>query len=339
MQPNIQQPPQPKKQKEINQEIFTYNAPWMIFAAAFSYVQDNPYRLALGSFLDHSNNKVQIVQLNDDSTYLKKVAEFNHPFPPTKLMWYPDRLGYNKGQDLIASTGDFLRIWELNGNGGANLKALLNNKSIETSSPLTSFDWNQEDPKMIVTSSVDSMCTVWNIETQKPLAQIVTHDKEVYDVAFSEGKNVFASVGADGTLRMFDLRNLKNSMIIYETQDKPLLKIGWNKQDPNYIVTMAQDMPAVVIDIRIPSFPAAELSSHTKSMNAVCWAPHSSGHLCTVGDDAQALIWDISELSRKKHDPILAYQADAAINQLQWSACQPDWIAICFSNILQMLRI
>jgi hypothetical protein len=46
MQPNLQQPPQPKKQKEINQEIFTYNAPWMIFAAAFSYVQDNPYRLA-----------------------------------------------------------------------------------------------------------------------------------------------------------------------------------------------------------------------------------------------------------------------------------------------------
>lgn len=151
MQPNIQPPK--KQQKEINQEIFTYTAPWMIFAAAFSYVQDNPYRLALGSFLDHSNNKVQIVQLNDDSTYLKKVAEFNHPFPPTKLMWYPDRyefflrssasifkfivslsylsktfrLGYNKGQDLIASTGDFLRLWELNGTGGANLKALLNN--------------------------------------------------------------------------------------------------------------------------------------------------------------------------------------------------------------------
>jgi len=325
-----------KKQKEINQEIFTYNAPWMIFAAAFSYAQDNPYRLALGSFLDHSNNKVQIVQLNDESTYLKKVAEFNHPFPPTKLMWYPDRLTKS---DILASSGDFLRIWELNGTGGATLKSVLNNKPADSNSPLTSFDWNQEEPKMIVTSSVDSMCTVWNIEAQKPIAQIVTHDKEVYDVAFSEGKNVFASVGADGTLRMFDLRNLKNSMIIYETHDKPLLKLGWNKQDPNYIVTMAQASPAVVIDIRIPSYPAAELSGHTKPMNGVCWAPHSSGHLCTIGDDAQALIWDISELSRQKHDPILAYQADAPINQLQWSAIQPDWISISFANNLQMLRI
>jgi WD repeat-containing protein 68 len=58
------------------------------------------------------------------------------------------------------------------------------------------------------------------------MAQIVTHEKEVYDVAFKDGRNVFASVGADGTLRMFDLRNLKNSMIIYETDNKPLLKLG-----------------------------------------------------------------------------------------------------------------
>lgn len=308
----------------------------MIFAAAFSYVQDNPYRLAIGSFLDHSNNKVQIIQMNEEATSLKKVTEFSHPFPPTKLMWCPDR--FNQNQDIIASSGDYLRIWEVTSNG-VNPRALLNNKALESSSPLTSFDWNQEDPKMIVTSSVDSMCTVWNIEQQKTMAQIVTHEKEVYDVAFKDGRNVFASVGADGTLRMFDLRNLKNSMIIYETDNKPLLKLGWNKQDPNYIVTMAQDAPAIVIDIRIPSFPAAELGGHTKSMNAVCWAPHSSGHLCTVGDDSQALIWDISELSRAKHEPILAYQANAAINQLQWSALQPDWIAIGFSNILQMLRI
>jgi WD repeat-containing protein 68 len=84
-------PKKPQKEREINQEIFTYNAPWMIFAAAFSYVADNPYRLAIGSFLDHSNNKVQIIQLNDEGTSLKKVTEFSHPFPPTKLMWCPDR--------------------------------------------------------------------------------------------------------------------------------------------------------------------------------------------------------------------------------------------------------
>jgi WD repeat-containing protein 68 len=38
-------------------------------------------------------------------------------------------------------------------------------------------------------------------------------------------------------------------------------------------------------------------------------------------------------------DPILAYKAGAEINQLQWSASQPDWVAIGFASTLQILRV
>ncbi len=38
-------------------------------------------------------------------------------------------------------------------------------------------------------------------------------------------------------------------------------------------------------------------------------------------------------------DPILAYGAGAEINQLQWSNTQPDWVAICFGNKTQILRV
>lgn len=31
--------------------------------------------------------------------------------------------------------------------------------------------------------------------------QLIAHDKEVYDLAFAAGVNVFASVGADGSVR------------------------------------------------------------------------------------------------------------------------------------------
>ena len=39
--------------------------------------------------------------------------------------------------------------------------------------------------------------------------QLIAHDKEVFDIAFSRaggGRDIFASVGADGSVRMFDLR-------------------------------------------------------------------------------------------------------------------------------------
>ena len=71
----------------------------------------------------------------------------------------------------------------------------------------------------------------------------------------------------------------------------------------------------------------------------------SSCHVCTAGDDSQALIWDLSTTSAPGGgdggglDPILAYDAGAEISQLQWSATQPDWIAIAFSKSLQILRV
>lgn len=59
---------------------------------------------------------------------------------------------------------------------------------------------------------------------------------QVYDIAFARGTNIFASVGADGSVRMFDLRSLEHSNIIYEDQSStPLLRLCWNQQDNNYL--------------------------------------------------------------------------------------------------------
>lgn len=75
---------------------------------------------------------------------------------------------------------------------------------------------------------------------------------------------MFASVGADGSVRMFDLRHLEHSTIIYEDpQHTPLLRLAWNKQDPNYLATVAMDACEVIIlDVRVPCTPVARLNNH-----------------------------------------------------------------------------
>jgi WD40 repeat protein len=79
----------------------------------------------------------------------------------------------------------------------------------------------------------------------------------------------------------------------------PLLRLSWNKQDHNYLATFMMDQNKVVIlDIRSPSIPVAEMAGHTSSVNGIAWAPHSSCHICTAGDDKQALIWDLSSMPR-----------------------------------------
>jgi DDB1- and CUL4-associated factor 7 len=220
------------------------------------------------------------------------------------------------------------------------------NKHREFCAPLTAFDWNEEDPTLIGTSSIDTTCTVWNVETQQAKTQLIAHDKEVYDFAFAmRGTDVFASVGADGSVRLFDLRSLEHSTIIYESPEMiPLLRLRWDRIDPNLLATIMMDSSCVIVlDIRVPSVPITTLEHKTPSaphnnVNAVSWAPHSPGHLATAGDGCQALIWDMYHVP-KRDDPILSYNARAPISNLQWSSSFPDWLAITIDNKLQLLRV
>jgi WD repeat-containing protein 68 len=312
--------------------------------------QDKKFRLAVGSFLEEYNNKVQVIQLDEDAGEFAVKATFDHPYPTTKIMWIPDQK--NNWPDLLATTGDYLRIWRISEND-ARLESLLNNnKNSDFCAPLTSFDWSEIDPSLIATSSIDTTCTIWSVETGQPLArvsgnvktQLIAHDKEVYDVAFSkavDGRDNFASVGADGSVRMFDLRHLEHSTIIYEDPNHtPLIRVAWNKQEPRYVATMAMDSNEVIIlDTRVPCTPSGHLNNHRACVNGLAWAPHSPCHICTAGDDYQALIWDVQSIPRAIEDPILAYSAGGEINQVHWAQSQPDWIAICFNNCLEILRV
>jgi WD repeat-containing protein 68 len=289
-------------------------------------------------------------------------CEIDHPYPCTKILWSPENRGSttatmnssssNLGQkDLLATTGDYLRLWSVaddtnrSGYLTYNREAQLidKNRKSDFCSPLTSFDWNEYDTSMIVTSSIDTTCTIWDINAEMVKTQVIAHDKEVFDLAFnSHGTDIFASVGADGSVRLFDLRNLEHTTIMFETPNlEPLLRLEWNKQDPNYLATFIVDSQyTIILDIRQPCRPVAMLGGHAGYVNAVAWAPHSSCHICTAADDKQALIWDISGMSKRPvEDPILAYNAEGEVNNLQWSAAQPDWVSIAFADKLQILRV
>jgi len=161
-------------------EIYTYQAPWTIYGMNWTVRADQKFRLALGSFMEDYTNKVEIVQLNEETSEFQSKGSFNHPYPATKLMWVPDKVGTHS--DLLATTGDYLRLWEV-GDNGIEQKCLLNNvsslhefiknsqpiflfvknKNSEFCAPLTSFDWNETDPDIIGTSSIDTTCTIWNV--------------------------------------------------------------------------------------------------------------------------------------------------------------------------------
>jgi WD repeat-containing protein 68 len=194
--------------------------------------------------------------------------------------------------------------------------------------PLTNFSWNEKIPSLVVTSSIDTTCTVWNLDTSTAVTQLIAHDREVYDVAWlPNSTDIFVSVGADGSLRAFDLRSLEHSTILYETPppknqpptgrppSSPLLRIAFNPGDPNYMSTFHQDGSDIqILDMRSPGAPVMELRAHRAPINAAGWSSTERGLVATAGgcfgffsiaflmvgptpfiaDDCQLLVWDIS---------------------------------------------
>lgn len=300
---------------------------------------DGRFRMAVGSFKEEYSNQIHVIQKDEKHGQFRKVFEFEHPYPATKVMFAPAR--YVGPKDLLATSGDYLRLWNIDAER-VEMKAILNNnKHTEYCAPLTCFDWNEADPSIIGTCSIDTTCTIWDVNKMQPKTQLIAHDKEVYDIAFANGKDVFGTVGADGSLRMFDLRSLEHSTILYESPDlSPLLRLAWNKMDPNYLATILTDSPrAIILDVRMPSLPVAELVGHQAALNSIAWAPHSPYHICTASDDRQTLIWDVTSKARPIEEPILAFSAGGEVNQLQWCGSHEDWIGICFGSCVQILKV
>lgn len=154
------------------------------------------------------------------------------------------------------------------------------------------------------------------------------HDKEVFDVAWSPASSkVFASAGADGSVRSFDLRALETSTILYDHESAnahtnpsdgkrgrgmPLLRLAFNPTDPNTLAVIHADNNLIsILDVRSPGLPLAELYSHAGPVNGMAWCGtsgsvgtsqngHSSDYLeggnamlAAVSDDHQVLLWDL----------------------------------------------
>ena len=71
-------------------EIYKYEAPWMLYGLAWATRPDRHFRLAIGSFMEEYNNKIQVVTLDENSGEFSSLGTFEHPYPTTKILWMPD---------------------------------------------------------------------------------------------------------------------------------------------------------------------------------------------------------------------------------------------------------
>uniref|UniRef100_A0A6G1S5K8 DDB1-and CUL4-associated factor 7 n=1 Tax=Aceria tosichella TaxID=561515 RepID=A0A6G1S5K8_9ACAR len=354
-------------------EVYRSETDWLI--SNIAWANDGTYKLALTSYIERYKNFVQIVNLNRDEydEDIESICTFEHPYPATKILWSPRP--YSKSSQLLATTADNLRLWRLDENGestspaiGASesnqrvkLKCLLN----ANQGPLTSFDWS-DDANLIVTSSFDSTCTIWDVNSGKITnlfpSDSMNHQGEsgkaaahqehhTYDVAWSHlatGKDGIVMCG-DDSIRLFDLREPANPITLYKissTQILPsdnkssLVRVSCSRQDSELVATFADNSgQLLIIDMRKPGRPLCVLE-HSNSVNSISWSPKSSKGICSGGDDNQAYIWQVAAdpPDDQPNEPLLAYRANGKINAVSWAPSN-IFIAIGYRNVLELLRV
>ncbi|KAK4574301.1 hypothetical protein LTR86_002062 [Recurvomyces mirabilis] len=329
-------------------------------------------KMAIGSYLEDPHNFIQILDTQitpqdvanpGQAPYgleYNKIAEATCAYPVTRILWEPPS-SQKTSTDLLATSGDHLRLWSLpqpttphtsniNRSAIANsrdpapqklqpLALLSNSKTPEHTAPLTSLDWNTLSPKLIITSSIDTTCTIWDIPTLTAKTQLIAHDKEVFDVRFCAGSvDVFVSCGADGSVRMFDLRSLEHSTIIYEPAEKsdksaspsgssptkaqaqtmtpspPLLRLAASPHDAHLLATFASDSNLIrILDVRQPGTALLELRGHAGNLNTIEWNPSRRGMLASGGDDSLVLVWDLLNANNQAAIPALNGNGTAAV--------------------------
>ncbi|CCH44871.1 putative WD repeat-containing protein [Wickerhamomyces ciferrii] len=340
-----------------------YETHWPLFASDWSrHGNTGTETVAISSYREDAINKIEI--LDGSTTYVEhsngqsmsesinftKIAETNINLPITNLQWDP------AGSEKLITTNDRLKLWEVDNYNNQLIERLnlingvqhnhnghpgFSNKP-QSLPPLTSFDWNKISPNIVITSSIDTTCTVWDLlHPSSPKTQLIAHDSEVFDVEFIQNSSdIFASVGNDGSMRVFDLRSLEHSTIIYEpplissnsntssssssatlnsntsssgnnnqiptTQDQSstnstaLLRLSTSNVDPNVIATFSAKSDQIII-----------LDMRYPGIPTNILAGHNGSvnsiewhptkqELLSGGDDCQAFIWDYTNSKSKQ---------------------------------------
>ncbi|KAA8494705.1 DDB1- and CUL4-associated factor 7-like [Porphyridium purpureum] len=339
----------PAAMAATNTRVLSAQAADDLYAVAWSQRPDRALRLAVGGLdAPGSLDVYDVVESASaaEALQLQLVDSVALPGVSVKCMWVPDDACQAPG--LVASAGDALHVCmipdQVTGSVG-HAKVAMSLQSAEEATqefcvPLTGLDW--PEPGRIATSSVYGHVSIWDVESARLVQKIQAHDEPCYEVAFQpmtsgkSGANKFISTSRDGSVRMFDTRDLHYSMVVFEAPQKgnAMIRASWNRLNENLLCVVPRHSDQLhILDVRVPCLPVASLSTdldakvsqhESVAVNACSWAPSSAHHLATCDSSGTAYVFDLEALPEPVSEPILQYKWHAPLNNMAWSACRPD---------------
>jgi peroxin-7 len=200
--------------------------------------------------------------------------------------------------DVVCSENNPNIVVSVSGDGTMQLWNL---ESIKDESPLNNFpqmiykehrkeiysiDWmTARSENLLLTASWDCSIKLWDPNTTTSLCTYMSHSKLIYNASFSPIiPNTFASVSADGFLKIWNIFNKDRPVACLQSESE-ILSVDWCKFDQNILATGSADGIVRGYDVRYFGVPTFELKGHDFAVRKVAFSPFDISTIASVGFD------------------------------------------------------
>ncbi|HIK13405.1 MAG TPA: AAA-like domain-containing protein [Oscillatoriaceae cyanobacterium M33_DOE_052] len=244
------------------------------------------------------------------------------------------------GQHLATASDDnTAKIWTPEGTLIATL---------DHSQPVRSVAWSPNG-KILATGSYDDTIKIWNLDQSNPADQtspvsmvslsrtIQAQQDKITSIAISPDRQIIASAGADGTVKLWTIQGqLKSTWKAHQ---------GWVNgiaisPDGSTLATAGSDQTAKLWNLtrgaNSSSTPRQTLTGHTDSVYSVSFSPDGQ-HLATASNDNTAKIWNLNQEANDRATLLHTLESHtSSVRNVAWS---PDSQLLATASYDQTVKI
>lgn len=236
------------------------------------------------------------------------VQKIRHPGEVNRARYMPQKL------DVLATkavSGEILifdrtkHTLEPDPNGQCNPQIKLTGQTREG----YGLAWSPLKAGHILGASEDLTVCHWDINASfakgqssiNPTNIFRSHTDVVGDVDWHPTKaDVFASVGDDRMLKIWDLKAPQRPSSDIKAHEREILCVAFNPGQEHLVITGSADNTIIMHDIRSPAKKLHVFESHTDEVLHLAWSPHNPAVFASASSDRRINIWDLSLIGQEQ---------------------------------------
>eukprot|EP00002_Diphylleia_rotans_P016523 TRINITY_DN3216_c1_g1_i1.p1 TRINITY_DN3216_c1_g1~~TRINITY_DN3216_c1_g1_i1.p1 ORF type:complete len:779 (+),score=123.07 TRINITY_DN3216_c1_g1_i1:49-2385(+) len=229
-------------------------------------------------------------------------------------------LSANPEKTLVAVAGrDVLKLLEINGNELKVKTNLRTGQNANTSTSCNDVKWNPVEAfkTHIVTSATSGTLMLWNLTPQAPRSEKVAteHRRAVNRVCWhpSDG-NLFLSGSQDGSVKLWDIRNPKQSAATFDCRADSVRDVQFNPHIHTMFATGTENSNLQIWDLRKNSAPEKQLNACQAPILTIDWHSEDPYVIASGGRDNSIKIWNLINVTKPTH----TVQTVASVCQIKW---------------------